>query len=690
MLLKSDAYHGLLQAGRSAEEAAQLVAGILNDSYLRGLAIFEKERHDTLFAEAQESKAQRQYSDALDLYGQVLEINPVNVEAHIGTGDCLQGLRRHAEAATAYERALDLRPGDGDVLLAKARSERDADHLAEAVRTYRTAISEARPPAGSRADRWGYNVRRELVDALFRQANWQAALNEIGVLRSSLRSRAPSGQHEEGAALLGLEAFAFTKLGQYKTALERHEEARRLDGDYVAKLPGEVSGFLDGIGPFRSISYGVSRLWSGARNWAPVSVVAGGAAAVLAAILLTDAVLLSTQPARLWVVAAASFSLVGIVGWLLSLDLRTAPGARAGWAFLTVAALVGSAYATAQGLPRGFEGRGSSPFAATRQPPSRVSAVPGGGRSIAPLGRDNRTRVPASSSQRGAERPSRATIAAVAPVRAWVTTPGFGRLMREVWCDMPIYCFAVGDGGEVLLFDGPGWTRMSTPTSADLKAIWGFSHTDVFAVGNSGVILRYDGNTWTQMRSGTTNHLLEVWGPAPNVVFAGGVFGTLLRYDGVSWSEMATPTTQDLWGLWGSSWSNVYAVGGSGRVLHYDGSEWRVQPVGRWETLFAVWGSSASNVFAVGGGGTVLHFDGATWSRMSSGTTAILNDIWGSGPQDVYAVGSRGVIIRFDGIRWTAMSSGTGLDLSGVHGSGGPPADVFAVGSNRVILRGRR
>jgi hypothetical protein len=64
---------------------------------------------------------------------------------------------------------------------------------------------------------------------------------------------------------------------------------------------------------------------------------------------------------------------------------------------------------------------------------------------------------------------------------------------------------------------------MPSPTTADLRAVWGSGPEDVFAVGLDGTILHYDGSAWSAMdtpfsSSQSPPSLYAVWGSGPNDV----------------------------------------------------------------------------------------------------------------------------------------------------------------------------
>ena len=84
------------------------------------------------------------------------------------------------------------------------------------------------------------------------------------------------------------------------------------------------------------------------------------------------------------------------------------------------------------------------------------------------------------------------------------------------------------------------------------------------------MILRYDGSGWQKMDSGTSAYLMSIWGNSWNNVFAAGTGGTVLRYNGALWNKTDTGTWRDIYGIWGNSaGTEVFAVGRGGTILRY-------------------------------------------------------------------------------------------------------------------------
>lgn len=238
----------------------------------------------------------------------------------------------------------------------------------------------------------------------------------------------------------------------------------------------------------------------------------------------------------------------------------------------------------------------------------------------------------------------------------------------------------------------------TTAAAAHLKAVFGFSESDVWAVGSTGygagygsLIVHYDGAAWSVRTETISQGFFEsVWGASASDVWAvgganPGSGGSLIaHYDGTSWSGAASVTPAVLSSVWGSSASNIWTVGQRGAILHYDGSVWSSVASGTTEALAGVWGTSASEVWAVGDNGTILRYNGTAWSAVPSGTTQNLRSIWGSSPSDVWAVGSSSSILHYDGSNWSLIQGSQtvtgGWGYTGVWGS--LPFDVWAVGNS--------
>jgi hypothetical protein len=137
--------------------------------------------------------------------------------------------------------------------------------------------------------------------------------------------------------------------------------------------------------------------------------------------------------------------------------------------------------------------------------------------------------------------------------------------------------WAVGVGGTILGFDGRSWSRMASPSQAQLSDVSAISETDVWAVGWEGTVLHFDGTTWRRLSPPFDMHYNTVDANARDEVWIGGVEPPFFRYDGETWVRQSiTPPTvisgiDAIEMVGGRGW----AINGLGVNLAYERGEWR-------------------------------------------------------------------------------------------------------------------
>jgi hypothetical protein len=94
---------------------------------------------------------------------------------------------------------------------------------------------------------------------------------------------------------------------------------------------------------------------------------------------------------------------------------------------------------------------------------------------------------------------------------------------------------AIDASGHLVRGGGEHWTRVATPSTHRLRALWGTSCKDVWAVGDYGTIVWGDGRDFWIVPSPTTMPLDSVHGSTHDDVSATTVDGTVLRFDGTTW-----------------------------------------------------------------------------------------------------------------------------------------------------------
>lgn len=133
-----------------------------------------------------------------------------------------------------------------------------------------------------------------------------------------------------------------------------------------------------------------------------------------------------------------------------------------------------------------------------------------------------------------------------------------------LWASAPGDLWTVCLRGEIFHWDGTAWSKVSSPTTQDLQAIYGFAADDIWAVGNNNTLLHWNGAAWRSVTAPSGGALIGIWGAAANDVYAvgnTGLQGRVLHFDGVSWAEvLATESTGELDRIAGAQ-GHVYAAG---------------------------------------------------------------------------------------------------------------------------------
>lgn len=259
--------------------------------------------------------------------------------------------------------------------------------------------------------------------------------------------------------------------------------------------------------------------------------------------------------------------------------------------------------------------------------------------------------------------PPRATASAAstAPAAEAVPPPEQAPFEPPLTCSADRYC----------------WENPS-PALGPLSAVWAAGERDIYAVGQGGQLLHFDGASWRLERSSMTGAFTSVWGSGPDDVYVGGAGEVLHRQGGV-WKREVVDGRTALQALWGSGPGDVLAVGPEGASFHHDGRQWRARPTGTKADLRAVWGSGPKDVYAVGWdekGGVLLHGNGASWEVLPRLGRSLVG-VWGTGPDAVWVAGKDDrdelAVWRLAGAQWKQEKVPVGGEAMALSGAGGAP-----------------
>jgi hypothetical protein len=171
-----------------------------------------------------------------------------------------------------------------------------------------------------------------------------------------------------------------------------------------------------------------------------------------------------------------------------------------------------------------------------------------------------------------------------------------------------------------------------------VNSCWGTSTKDMFFVGNSGHILHYDGTKFDSMASPTTKDLRKVWGTSSSNVWAGGLnrstgVSCLLHYDGVKWVEIdlsllgqfgcaGCDGVSAVWAIDSAGHYKTY-VGGSYFYRQTDNNAWTKDgdnvgnkfTDGSFAGITTIRGNSTTDLLCTSDWGFASHWNGKSWKR---------------------------------------------------------------------------
>jgi hypothetical protein len=260
-----------------------------------------------------------------------------------------------------------------------------------------------------------------------------------------------------------------------------------------------------------------------------------------------------------------------------------------------------------------------------------------------------------------------------------------GDSLHGVWAASLSQFWAVGDGGQVLFFDGASWSREESGVADDLLGVWGASISSVYAVGRGGRILRRTGAGWGIENSTSVEDLFAVWGTSDSDVWAVGANGTFLHRTAAGWTGV-TPnpgTSENIRAIFGFSPASAFAVGDNGTIVTLDAGGWGAQTVGQ-VSYSGVWGTSSTDVWAGGDNGTAIHFNGMGWSSAFSTGLSTTRGFWGTSSTDVWAIGGGGASAAPNG----RMAHWNGMSWTSNDPAGGGTADAVLQGVTGAVSGG--
>ncbi len=252
--------------------------------------------------------------------------------------------------------------------------------------------------------------------------------------------------------------------------------------------------------------------------------------------------------------------------------------------------------------------------------------------------------------------------------------------------------WAVTNNGDILHFDGFGWTLATNISTNDLNSISMVSANDGWIAASGGKIFHWDGTTAVSLQQGSAAWR-SLFALAPDNAWVVGLGGNIRHFTGGgwqtggAWQAVSSPTSSGLNSIYMISASDGWAVGNNGVVLHWNGSSWSSQTISTqaWNSVYMV---SATDGWIVGGNGRIYRYICApicAWQSVLSPTSATLNSVYMVSATDGWIVGAGGTILHWDGSTWQVYSSPVSTVLNAVKMVN--QSVGWIVGAQGVILR---
>jgi hypothetical protein len=183
--------------------------------------------------------------------------------------------------------------------------------------------------------------------------------------------------------------------------------------------------------------------------------------------------------------------------------------------------------------------------------------------------------------------------------------------------------------------------------------VWGSANDDIYVAGWGGEIVHFDGAGWSEIMpdSGDTAAFRCITGTGPDNILCVGrsndLTGLAARFVGFNWEVTRIPMTEVLYGAWVESPTSAFAVGAIGALLRFNGTEWKAMKSPTAETLLCVAGKSSTDVYAAGWRGTIVHYDGTRWVEFLPATGRNLHAVSLLPSGDVLLGGDVGALVTF-------------------------------------------
>ncbi len=250
-------------------------------------------------------------------------------------------------------------------------------------------------------------------------------------------------------------------------------------------------------------------------------------------------------------------------------------------------------------------------------------------------------------------------------------------------CTLAIICFTCSASAQIV------FTKQTTPTTRELKAIAFADANTGYSCGDSGTVIKTTdgGLNWTSLNTNTQNNLWDlkiIPGSNGSKVIAAGNNNTIIKSTdgGQTWTAQTVPFQAGsfVFGIYCLDSLNYYACGGdyatfSGAILRTTngGNTWTVKAIPGSIFLDKIFMTSDNNGYTVGtntsfSDGSIQKISAGPVSNTSKTSADLITNIWCKSEQKIVAIGLNGQILKSDdgGANWSNQSVNN-INLYGIQ-----------------------
>lgn len=162
--------------------------------------------------------------------------------------------------------------------------------------------------------------------------------------------------------------------------------------------------------------------------------------------------------------------------------------------------------------------------------------------------------------------------------------------------------------------------------SMSINKLWGSSTNNLYAVGDGGNIVHWNGSSWTKIESGTTLNINDIYGDGDDILcVAANVLLSkdleILKISNLKAEKLPKEMMNTyMSGIWYDGYRKYYVAGGGVWKSFKNDIFWTIEPRPKAYYMNGIRGTGKNRIVSVGALGEVLYYNGVNWKSLDSET----------------------------------------------------------------------